>query len=290
MAIGFKGGEWNSLGKYYQVQQLHAHAWVEVYLNRRNIVEAGGSGEDLPPDAWLTLDPTEGSQERGQTAANLGIVARWNQYLDYARVLWTNYVVGLNARRQKQNIYEPLAETTGAAADMLVSPQAWRARWRALGNSHLGTFWEWYRRHWFSWRGGLVAAGFSLFVIALGWAVRAWVGVLRRLGLVGARRYSNERPVLEMYRRLEAALGKLGLRRHPAQTAYEFASAAGADLAESIEHRRVAHLPRRIVDVFYRVRFGGRTLDKLEADAVEHALVELERAIGGRGRESLSGR
>ncbi len=290
MAIGFKGGEWNSLGKYYQVQQLHAHAWVEVYLNQRNVVDAGVSGEDLPPDAWLTLDPTEGTQERDQTAANLGVVARWNQYLDYARVLWTNYVAGLNARRQEQNIYQPLAETAGGAAEMVVSPQAWRARWRALGNSRLGAFWEWYRRHWFSWRGGLVAVGFSLFVIALGWAVRAVVGVLRRLGLVAARRYSHERPVLEMYRRLEAALGQRGLRRHPAQTAYEFASAAGADLAESIEHRRVAHLPRRIVDVFYRVRFGGRTLDNLEADAVEHALVELERAIGGRGRESLSGR
>jgi hypothetical protein len=33
------------------------------------------------------------------------------------------------------------------------------------------------------------------------------------------------------------------------------------------------------VESFYRVRFGHRTLDNLEADAVEQALVELETAL-----------
>jgi hypothetical protein len=102
---------------------------------------------------------------------------------------------------------------------------------------------------------------------------------MRRLGLVGAGRHGHEPPVLEMYRRLEVTLARQGLVRHPAQTAHEFAVAAGGDLAEHIEHRRVAHLPRRIVDAFHRVRFGGRTLDNLEAEAVEHALAELERAL-----------
>lgn len=81
---------------------------------------------------------------------------------------------------------------------------------------------------------------------------------------------------MEIYRRLEAALAKRGLTRQPAQTAYEFAVSAGGELAESVDLRRVAHLPRRVVESFYRVRFGGRTLDDHEVDAVEHALVELE--------------
>jgi hypothetical protein len=81
-----------------------------------------------------------------------------------------------------------------------------------------------------------------------------------------------------MYRRLEAALARQGLQRHSAQTAYEFAVAAGGHLAESIELNRLSHLPRRVVESFYRVRFGRRTLDNQELDAVEHALRELERA------------
>ncbi|HVX62944.1 MAG TPA: transglutaminaseTgpA domain-containing protein, partial [Pirellulales bacterium] len=37
MVIGFKGGEWNDVGKYYQVRELHAHAWVEAYMGADNL-------------------------------------------------------------------------------------------------------------------------------------------------------------------------------------------------------------------------------------------------------------
>ena len=61
MAIGFKGGEWNPLGMYYQVQQLHAHAWVEVYLDNDDIpADAFASDEVTPKAAWFVLDPTVG--------------------------------------------------------------------------------------------------------------------------------------------------------------------------------------------------------------------------------------
>jgi hypothetical protein len=83
-----------------------------------------------------------------------------------------------------------------------------------------------------------------------------------------------------MYRRLEAALARAGMVRYPAQTAHEYAVAAGGELAERVEYRRVAHLPRRIVESFYRVRFGSRTLDSQEAKAVEQALGELEATLG----------
>lgn len=279
MAIGFKGGEWNAPGMYYQVQQLHAHAWVEVLLEASHIPEGEFEDDDMPPSAWLVLDPTNGVQESNADSGGPSMFAGVHQYIDYAQVLWTNYVVALNSKRQRQGIYEPLADGVVAAFDTLFSREAWQERMRALSASHLGTFWDWYRRHWFSWRGGSVAAGFSLFVIAIYLFARWLIGAMRRLGLVGAGRHRNEPPVLEIYRRLEATLARRGLVRRPAQTAHEFAIAAGGDLAEHMEHRRVAHLPRRIVDVFHRVRFGGRTLDNLEAEAVEHALAELERAL-----------
>ena len=63
MAIGFKGGEWNPLGMYYQVQQLHAHAWVEVYLAPDDIPPGEFADDEAPDGAWLVLDPTEGTQE-----------------------------------------------------------------------------------------------------------------------------------------------------------------------------------------------------------------------------------
>ncbi len=278
MAIGFKGGEWNALGMYYQVQQLHAHAWVEVYLGPGDIPEDAFGGEDeKPAAAWMVLDPTEGTQEAIAAAENHGLVARLRQSMDYGYVLWSNYVVGLNSKRQRQGIYEPLVQAASAAVENLLSAEVWQARWNRIADSRVGMFWQWYRRHWFSWRGGLVAIGFSLSIVGLYWALRRGVEMLRRYGLV--RSDGDDKQVLEIFRRLEAALRKRGLARMPGQTPYEFALVAGGELAESIEHRRLAPLPRRVVEAFYRVRFGHRTLDNQEADAVEHALVELELAL-----------
>ncbi len=278
MAIGFKGGEWNSVGSYYHVQQLHAHTWVEVYLGSSDIPpDAFARDDEQPPAAWLTLDPTEGTHEGSQDEEQ-GLFIKLRQYLDYGQVLWNNYIVGLNSNRQRQGIYDPLAQGCSAAVENLVSPKVWQARFQAVYRSPVGTFWEWYRRHWFSWPGGLMAIGFSLLVAAFYLSGRWLARRLRRL--IGRGRFALDPPVHIIYRRLEAALGKQGFQRKTTQTAYEFALAVGGDLAENLEHRRVAHLPRRIVEAFYRVRFGGRTLDNSEAAAVEHALVELELALG----------
>ncbi len=110
MAIGFKGGEWNGLGMYYQVQQLHAHTWVEAYLNNEDVPAGAMDGfEDMSMSGvWMLLDPTPGTTEDDGANQRLGLVARFRQSMDYAQVLWSNYVVGLNSKRQRQGIYEPL--------------------------------------------------------------------------------------------------------------------------------------------------------------------------------------
>jgi len=258
------------------VQQLHAHAWVEVYLERDQIPVGALAREEAPHGAWLILDPTAGAQEGRAASRGTGLLARLRQSVDYAHVLWINYVASLNSKRQRQVVYEPLAAGFEAAIDNLTSRQVWHDRFQALKKSRVGEFWRWYRRDWFSWRGGLVAVGFSLLVVGAFLAVRSMATALLGRGWLANRQRKNRAPVLEIYRRLEVVLRRAGLVRHPAQTAREFATAAGGELAERVEYRRVAHLPRCIVDSFYRVRFGGRALDSQEAEAVELALRELE--------------
>jgi Domain of unknown function (DUF4129) len=94
-----------------------------------------------------------------------------------------------------------------------------------------------------------------------------------------ARAVLARSPAHEFHRRLEKALAQRGLSRLPGQTALEFAVAAGGELAESLECRRYAPLPRRVVESFYRIRFGGRTLDASETAAVEQALSDLEQGL-----------
>jgi hypothetical protein len=278
MVIGFKGGEWNDVGKYYQVQQLHAHAWVEALLTGNQVPQTEFAGEEVPDAAWLVLDPTEGTQDLTNLQAG-GIIASVRQAIDYGRVLWINYFASLNSKRQRQGIYEPLAAGVEAGADNVTSVEVWQQRLTALEESRLARFWYWYRRHWFSWRGGLVAIGFSLAITSLFLGLRAgWVAIRRR-GWLGTTPPVQETPVLEMYRRLEAVLAPLGLVRGSSQTAHEFALAAGGELADSVEFHRLAPLPGRVVAAFYRLRFGGHTLDPPEAEAVEQALTELETSL-----------
>ena len=281
MAIGFKGGEWNAPGMYYQVQQLHAHTWVEAYLDGEDIPPEAFAGDEVnPPGAWMVLDPTGGEGGGGDAGGSSRLLARLRQYIDYGQVLWANYVVGLNSKRQQQGIYAPVAAGIRAGIDNLFGREVWQGRFDAVAGSPVGRFWGWYRRHWFDWRGGLVAACASLLLVACYFALRRVGGPLRRLGLVWSQKRQHEPPTLEMCRRLEAALGRQGIERLAGQTAHEFAVLAGGHLAESIELNGLSHLPRRIVESFYRVRFGGRTLDNREATAVEHALRELELALG----------
>jgi hypothetical protein len=84
---------------------------------------------------------------------------------------------------------------------------------------------------------------------------------------------------VDFYQRLEQLLARCGLRRAPAQTQREFAASAAATLSEPPLQLSVATLPQQVVEAFYRVRFGGATLQREEIEAIESALARLEAAL-----------
>jgi transglutaminase-like putative cysteine protease len=284
MVVGFKGGSYNPLGQFYSVQQLHAHAWVEAALEV----------DQLPRDApfyallrfqrggWLLLDPTPASDEEEEDAVYDGGFPSPREMYDYARFLWANYVIGLDAARQQDTIYTPLLAAIRDAARAAVDPDAW-ARFvqelRLVLTGRLVSRWE----RWFQWRAGLLFC-----VVALG-IVGAWRFARRRGRATGEattlqlrRRRSGPALPVEFYRRLERLLGSAGLLRPSELTPREFAALAHARLAEQPATRGLALLPRQVAESFYRVRFGGRLLDSRETQAVEQALTALERALAER--------
>ena len=74
-------------------------------------------------------------------------------------------------------------------------------------------------------------------------------------------------------------LSRQGLHRPPSQTQQEFALAIGGHFAETPPLSRLSGWPRRIVEAFYRVRFGGRKLDSMHQQSIEEALTELDEAL-----------
>ncbi len=280
IVVGYKTSEWNPIGGYYVVRHLHAHAWAEAYLAPDEIPKdlkyRGRAGQA----AWLRLDPTP--QYRG-VVEQAGSDSRWlvlQQFGDYLDFLWSHYVLGMDARRQQEHVYTPLVQGLSRILRLVQDPQAWkRLGERALALTGIGPS-GWISGEWFYWRAGLVA----MFLSALAYG---FYRLLRRpvRWLFGRirRRFDDDREhgvqPIEFYRRLETTLRRHKIQREPNQTQREFARIVGAQLADDVATRAVAGVPGQVVGAFYRVRFGQATLDRSEADAVEHALLILENAL-----------
>ncbi|MCA9248151.1 MAG: DUF3488 domain-containing protein [Planctomycetales bacterium] len=269
LIIGYKGGEWNDLGQYYQFRQLHAHTWVEAYLRADQLkgrqVDLGGA-----TGGWLRLDPTTSS---GAEEAN-GILSGIGQVLDYVETLWMRNIVGLDAQRQERSIYTPLRDAGGVLSS-LTAPRAWMA-WLADRNA---AFKAWLGGSWLSWRGLLlllivVLATYSLYRLIRRLAIFSLFH--RRRGQTGP----GNAPEVEFYRRLETALRREGIVRPATQTQREFACCfhqQGPAPDERLD--AVAALAQPLVETFYRVRFGEHALDSSEQEEVEQSLRKIDAAL-----------
>ena len=282
IVVGFRGGEYNGLGDYYQVLQRHAHAWVEAYL------PADEARDVSPPDAhlsplggWLRLDPTPGSDIDRARQLQRGWLNTVDDVLDYASTVWTEYILGLTAKRQRESIYEPMANRT--------DPERWGAMLARIRNL---------RQHVHRWALGIsMLMGLALVIgVAAGWAVSRrrgrhgrqpdaarspwpWRWRWRWDGPAAASRQSARLPTVQFYRRLEVALRRLGLTRGPGQTPRELAGQASRRLAALLPQTAAAQLPPLIVEAFYRVRFGQGEFPVPAVQAVEAQLVQLEEAV-----------
>lgn len=279
MVVGFRGGEYNALGDYYQVLQRHAHAWVEAYL------PADEARAESPPQAylsplggWLRLDPTPGSDIDRARQLERNWVSTVDDLLDYASTMWTDYILGLTAKRQRESIYEPVANRT--------DPETWAgtlARLRELRQQLL----PWFQGLSLLLGLGLAAALAISSVLAWrrwrkaapgGTAPSRWRWRASTAASTAAR--SPARPTVLFYRRLESALSRLGLTRGLGQTPRELARQAAGRLAALLpQTAAAARLPSLIVEAFYRARFGSAELPEASLRTVEAQLVQLEQAV-----------
>ncbi|MCC6124646.1 MAG: DUF3488 domain-containing protein [Pirellulales bacterium] len=280
LVVGFKCDEWNELGQCYQVRQLHAHTWVEAWLKPDQLPKEYLHGEGYWPwkigGGWLRLDPTPaGGAEEGRSI--FSPIADALQWLDFA---WSYYVVELNYERQRRAIFTPIAEAARKTFDAVRNPKTWRDFYERIGEA----------LHRSGAAGG---AAWALLILAAaaGLAILSLLGYLlwrggrklwRSLAARRARRRRGPRIEVEFYRRFELMLAKNGLSRPLGQTPREFAGAAGAWLAAETGEGRLTPLPARIVEAYYRVRFGCLPLDGNQSQEVEQMLKDVDLRRGKR--------
>jgi transglutaminase-like putative cysteine protease len=280
MITGYHGGELNSLGHYFVVQERHAHAWVEALLPADAVPATEIAGSPGEGGVWYRLDPTPG-RETYVAADERALTNRVAQAFDYVELMWRDYVLSLNRSRQDEFVFGPMTEQAGHLPAWLDSGAMQRAisRWlRKLGLDM--------RRFRGARRGRIFEAEMAVAVmlalllpLALLQAWRWSAQTLRRLFRSAGRGGHRSSGAPAFYRRLESVLARLPLVRANGQTPRELATAAAGELAISDQTRQAASLPAAIVTAYYRVRFGGARLDKNEADGIEQSLATLDEAV-----------
>lgn len=269
MISGFKGGEWNTIGEFYQIRQYHAHTWVEAYLP---------SGPDEWGGSWVVLDATPGGGRDEVVKLQDSQFTRFSAMFDYAQYLWSGYVLGMDPDRQQTAVYEPITKAASDLVAWLFDREAWSQFFSEFGHIITTMDWSYFRTgQWFSWRSGLVTVTFLWTLVGI-WKLgrmllARWLGWNQQ---DASASQENGTASVEFYHRLEALLARVRLTRPPGQTPREFAVEAGGRLADQPERQPLAAIPRRLVEVYYRVRYGGAVLDSQEVHAVEQALFDLE--------------
>jgi transglutaminase-like putative cysteine protease len=193
---------------------------------------------------WLTLDPTPGGD--GPAGPSFSLARWWEDSRTRGQQFWRDLIVDYNANQQ---------------ADL----------WEGLKPGRRG-------RLLLKRLGVALTAAVGLAALALG---GSW---LRRRRAGAGRAGAAPAPAVAVYARLLALLARrAALAPRPAQTPREFAAAAREALRGVPAAAALAGVPDRVVDLLYRVRFGGRPLDEAEAGALEARLDELEAALRDRG-------
>ncbi len=132
LVTGFFSDEWNEFGRFYDVRQGQAHAWVEAYV--------AGSG-------WLTFDPTPPQSAFSAGADALG--RRLERWFNAVQANWYRNVIGYDQYVQRNTFLR-----LGASLSSAVIKSFGRAAVLLLACCALGL---WLRASvlgaWKQWRG-----------------------------------------------------------------------------------------------------------------------------------------
>lgn len=275
---GFCTGEYNEVGGYFQVRQLHAHVWVEAYFTSDELAPMGDLAKRrYPRGAWVRFDPTPEADLPAFQGSRSNVAG---DSMNFAQILWRDYVVGLNPQRQQKMVYDPFKSTMLDSVARVFSVSAWKewlSRFRQLDGVR-----DLLSGDWFNWRGGLAAmticAGLYLVYQFCVWASVVLRELLRKSK--SKRGLTRSRSNVEFYDRFEAILRRVGLVRAAGQTPREFV----AEMAPRLETSASADLNARsqgFVGLYYQVRFGDQALDPAHRAEVESLLDALSRLPKG---------
>jgi transglutaminase-like putative cysteine protease len=266
LVSGFKGGEQNAYTGAFVVEERHAHAWVEAYVDKD----------------WRTFDPTPAAREESvrEVGDERSLLSAASTFLT---ALWQQRIVRLSKEEQERQIYAPVKEVLKQMAlnvsnlfggdgsqivELLSNPRRWFSVPMFVGTAIV------------------LALGFGLKRL---WrrlfpesrSLRDWIAMLRR-ALSKLFSPDEAKVRIEFYERFAKLLAREGLVRAASQTPAEFAETASQQLAQRLSAAELEGTPDSFASLFYQVRFGDKPLSAGEVTRLDSLLARLETAFGKR--------
>lgn len=258
MVSGFKGGTVNAISGAYEVEQRHAHVWVEALVE---------------PTRWMTIDPTPAAREVS-VASFAAPVKTVHELASVVDATWSQ-LMNMNINEQQASLYVPIRD----AVQNWWSPKSGARPFLALLYYGLIDF-ATDPTQWFTAKGIAVAISLGAFIAALTFLVRMRKRFWRRVLSLWKRQKTAHEIRVAFYERFEAVCRQLGLVRPSHETQREFAGSVRNRIQEVVVSADgLPELPPRLVEFFYRVRFGDEELSPSVVEQLDRDLSSLEGAI-----------
>lgn len=249
VVLGFKCDDYNSLGHYYEVNQSHAHAWVEVLT---------------PGGVWKTFDPTSSQDSRITTKPTL--LSRLGHFFDFLEYKWAEHVVAYDNEARSnliEHVETGMSATASSAADHISAFRQWitdAATVLSISSQILA---------------GLVVLAIVGAVSAVGYFLfERWLLRRRaaRIGLEGLPQADQLRLArqLKFYADLVTVLERRRIVRPRHLTPLEFADTL------SFLPTEIYDAVQQLTQIFYTIRFGRNDLPAEEYRRLSNLVSELD--------------
>jgi protein-glutamine gamma-glutamyltransferase len=278
LVVGYKGADYHSGNPveegYYEVQQRHAHVWVEAYID----------------DDWVVLDATPASRDESvrDVAAKAGF---WKAAKNSITDLWSTYVAGLSLDRQQRTLYDPLTGKVSTSwmsvrefiqfvtaminylRDALVSPEQFASRirtiWLLVGLAGLAIGMRIWRK----------VSGRAVLNDRRPGLISRWFAWL--LSFLPGRKSTRRSAIIVFYQRFLEFAAQSGFQMHEGQTQLEFAEAVALAWHDKLAPARLTDFPRQLAELFYRVRFGQTFPEPHEIAELNQRFSQLAQVLNG---------
>jgi hypothetical protein len=248
MVNGFLGAEKGSKPGWYNINESHAHAWVEALVGKPGL----SNWNDL---YWLRLDPSPVEVE-DTAEAGWSFERWWEHTKSLGRAYWRSVFI----EGTTDLIYDP-----SSFWENLATPFREASGTTEGGSSFVVIV--------LAFLGGLGA------LVGLGFLIRRFRRRATTVTTVQTPRFE-----VAFYKRFLALLGKhFDLNPRASQTPLEFGHTVRKIWLGAAAMARFADMPIIIIRHFYRVRFGGETLGSAEHKEIDAQLNELEKQGLGTG-------